>query len=383
MQDLMIVHIIHSLKGGVASVARALIMKSLENGLSVGVAFAINGDGYNDVFIKPVEMYKVSTMSFPGKNMLFGFNIRKIYKHFKKLHPGKTIIIHAHNVETVGVLASIKDIPIVCTVHGTRGNNNSFRTEVSDAIYRRIINKIIDNKGYVVFVSRAVKAFWCKSDMDRLSVIYNGCKKADKERDKHRGFNVGYIGDISYAKGSDILAETVIKLPPKIQKNLRIIIAGREKDFSIAAMSKSLSTLKDVHIEFLGYNPNASRIINPQLDVFLLPSRNEGLSVCLIEAMSYGIPVIGTRVGGIPEIIVDGENGFLANDSEEMAQAIDKIFSDSSLAHRLSKGSKDRFERLFMDSKMYHSYLILYTNFKSRNYGTKCNCSTSRKATLI
>lgn len=368
MENLMIVHILHSLKGGVATVALTLIKKQILDGFCVGVAYAINGDGFEELFDlqdspnKP-EMFKVEPSKYPGQNMLLGFNVYKIYRHYHEKHPDKNIVVHAHNVETIGLLGRTKGIPLLCTVHGTRGNEKNFRTIISDFLCKSVIRKIVKQQGFVVCVSNYVKTYWDVNKRHGLHVIYNGCIGNKGERKAHQGFYIGYIGDISYAKGIDILLEAIKQLPDDVKKDLKLIMAGREKDITINEIELFFNQNNiNIKFEFLGYVSNASDAVNPKLDVFVLPSRNEGLSVCLIEAMSYGVPLIGTVAGGIPEIITDGVNGFLVGDAEQLSKKISAIYYDTKLAENLSSNGIRIFKDLFTADAMYNRYLELYLN---------------------
>lgn len=78
--------------------------------------------------------------------------------------------------------------------------------------------------------------------------------------------------------------------------------------------------------------------------VFVLASRYEAFGVAYLEAMNCGVPTIGTDAGGVPEIIIDGERGFLVppGDPEALAQALERLGSDPDLAERLSRAGRAR-----------------------------------------
>lgn len=77
-------------------------------------------------------------------------------------------------------------------------------------------------------------------------------------------------------------------------------------------------------------------------DVYVLPSYKEGLPISILEAMSYSLPVISTRVGGIPEIIMNGKNGLLINpgDKEALYESIIKLKNSEELRIRMGEISK-------------------------------------------
>ncbi len=101
------------------------------------------------------------------------------------------------------------------------------------------------------------------------------------------------------------------------------------------------------------------------IDVFVLSSLNEGISVTILEAMALGKPVVATRVGGNPEIIINKETGILveSNDTEAMAEAIVSILNDRGKKTEFGLRGKERIEKVFninlMVGKIEELYLQL------------------------
>jgi glycosyltransferase involved in cell wall biosynthesis len=97
-------------------------------------------------------------------------------------------------------------------------------------------------------------------------------------------------------------------------------------------------------------------------DLFVLPSRFEGLSNSLLEAMACGLPVISTGVGGSMDIIEDGINGLLidVDNDEQLMQAIVKIFTDSLLAANLGKNARQTVVDKYNLSEIAGKYVELY-----------------------
>lgn len=111
---------------------------------------------------------------------------------------------------------------------------------------------------------------------------------------------------------------------------------------------------------FIGNLPNASAYCK-YADLFMLPSDYEGLPVVLLEAMSHGKPIVASKVGGVPEIVFDGKNGFaLPNDVDAFTEKISCILRDESLLKSFSDYSYQLYENRFTADKMVNNYLNIY-----------------------
>jgi glycosyltransferase involved in cell wall biosynthesis len=99
---------------------------------------------------------------------------------------------------------------------------------------------------------------------------------------------------------------------------------------------------------FVGFQKNVPTWLKAA-DIVLVPSHAEPLGNATLEAMAYARPVIGTRVGGIPEMVVDGETGLLVppRDHEALAAAIERLLVDGELRERLGQAGRRRCEEMF------------------------------------
>ena len=176
----------------------------------------------------------------------------------------------------------------------------------------------------------------------------------------------GHIGDVSYAKGFDLLLKG-FSFAAKEQSDIKLLVAGKYKSISEDECKKIISEngIND-KVECLGFVPNASEKIMPNVDLFVLVSKNEGLPMSIVEAMSYGIPVLATKVGGIPEIVEDGYNGFFVQNEQDISNRILELYNDKSLYNQLSKNAKKTFLEKFEINKMVNSYNLEYNEVLSK-----------------
>lgn len=170
-------------------------------------------------------------------------------------------------------------------------------------------------------------------DIERYYAIYNGRKEFPPSLDQPV---ILFVGSNMYRKG----VPDLIKAAPGVIKEhpqARFIIVGKDK--SVNRLKKLCDNLKvDRNFEFSGWQSQDSLLsYYQQASVFVMPSLTEALGVTFLEAMAAGVPVIGTNVGGIPEIIQDGINGLLVPVKSpcSITDAINQLLSDAQLRERL------------------------------------------------
>ncbi len=108
-------------------------------------------------------------------------------------------------------------------------------------------------------------------------------------------------------------------------------------------------------------------------DVFVLPSENETFGQVFIEAMACGTPVIGTKVGGVPEIISDSYNGFLVQpaDPSILAQKIERLLNDTSMKNKLVSAGIKTVESIFTTQKQLSDFEKMLENTVAANRTVK------------
>ena len=201
------------------------------------------------------------------------------------------------------------------------------------ALAYRIVNRLSDR---VLAVSEEVKKFCVDTDRinpNKVSVVYNG---VDFKHIAAEGSDVNPFEDADWAgashmitcvanirkvKGIDVLIRTAHRVCQELPDAV-FVIAGSlwERAYSeeIQKMIRSLNLERNVKL--LGFVENPVPLLKMS-DAFCMLSRSEGFSNALLEAMACGVPSVVTRVGGNPEAITDGENGFLVSVEDDTAAA--------------------------------------------------------------
>ncbi len=212
-------------------------------------------------------------------------------------------------------------------------------------------------------------------DEEKLHVIYNGVDviKFKPRREKaglRREFGleeeqkiVLFVGRLYYRKGLEILLRSI---PPILQeyKDVKFVISGKgfkKKEEELRKLAKKLEI--EEFVTFLGYVPDEKL---PDLyaasDIFVLPALYENFPFAILEAQATGLPVISTKVGGIPEFLIDNENGFLVDpgDSMQLTQRILALLQDPNLAEKLGRRGRSFIEKKFAWSLITSQVIDVY-----------------------
>jgi glycosyltransferase involved in cell wall biosynthesis len=180
---------------------------------------------------------------------------------------------------------------------------------------------------------------------------------AQAYRERFAGkFLVGHVAALDIAhKGQLMLVSAAAELE-RSHPQVHFIVVGSGRDEArIIEAARGLSNMT-----FAGWADNVADYL-AAFDVFTLPSKREGLGSILIDAMQAGLPVVATRVGGIPDLITHGRNGLLVpeDDNAALACAIVRLLSDSHLREAMAEANRER-AREFQPEIMTARYLRLY-----------------------
>lgn len=213
-----------------------------------------------------------------------------------------------------------------------------------------------------------------KHPADRINVIYDGIdvsywtKKTDASTSSTVRGRWGYnrdnivfttVANLRAEKGIQFLIEAI---PTVLQKhpNARFLLVG--SDWMGGVLQDRCKRLGIEHVvTFAGFRRDI-RDIYEASDVAVLPSLDEGLPICLIEAMSMELPIIATAVSGVPELVVDGTTGFLvpSGDSEKLAEAIINVLENTKLRKQMGQAARDRVCKVFTIERMIKNLLDYY-----------------------
>ncbi len=176
-------------------------------------------------------------------------------------------------------------------------------------------------------------------------------------RDRFPGkWIVGNVGALDNAqKGQEYIIEVARRLQSSHPEIQFVLVGGGEDEAMLRIMAGDLE-----NISFTGWVDNVGDHL-AAFDLFILPSNKEGIGGILLDAMDRALPIVASRVGGLPEIVEDGENGLLIDprQPDQLEQAIVRLYDDPDL--RRTMGARGReFSRDFTAAAMAEQYLDLY-----------------------
>lgn len=211
--------------------------------------------------------------------------------------------------------------------------------------------------GQVVVPSQALAGFLRMHGFpeERLHVIPYGIDLRRLEpAPPHEPFIVGTSAYLIPRKGVDTLIEACARL----ERPVALEIFG---DGELRSELERLAQVLGVDAHFHGDVPDVRRRLH-DVDLFVLPTRGDNLPVAILEAMAAAVPVVATRVGGVPELVVDGETGLLvdADDADGMAAAIEQIAADPERRAAYARAGARRAAEVFEAGRVGQRMLRLY-----------------------
>ena len=277
------------------------------------------------------------------------FDIRVVGRLGSLLRENRIDVVHAHGYRAVVNCALARrhhQFGLVRTVHGlVEASRWSTWDGFKLHLYSRLERFFGRRAGAtVIYVTEDLRRFNTGHDRGLLTwTVHNGIdplrpKDYLRPVDLAPGrFHVAAVGRITPIKGLDTAVRAVKKLDPSTDVVLNIIGTGPQEE-CLKSLSMELGVAGKVR--FLGFKKNIYNFLT-HCDALIMPSLHEGLPYTILEAMALGLPIIASRVGGVAEVLEDGESAILlgSNDVEGFARAIDRLRGDSPLCRRLTNSA--------------------------------------------
>ena len=274
-------------------------------------------------------------------------------------------IIHSHLTFSLGDLAALwyakikKKTPFVLTYHGDAHQNyGSLIRRMGISFYNNHLVKkflssakvIISPSKWYVHESRFLREYKYKTvvipngiNLEDFNVLYS--KKECREKlglpiDKNI---VLFVGSLIQYKGPDVLLRALPKIIEVFPDTLLVFVGDGRMRRELAELSKKLSV--DRYVKSVGFAKESFKpLYYEAADLFVLPSTmsTESFGVVNLEAMASGLPIVASKIGGIPDLVKDHENGLLVppRDSDALADSITLILKDQDLKNKMSEDAQ-------------------------------------------
>ncbi len=314
----------------------------------------------------------------PGQDLAVYVRLWRLLRHIKP------DILHTRNLSALeaqlpGFLAGVK-----CRIHGEHGRDiddiegTNWRYVMLRRFFRPLVQRYIpmskDIEGWLI---RQIKV-----PITKISQVYNGV-----DINRFQGGDkpyfllplafrapelvlIGTVGRLDPIKDQLTLIQAfihLIKINPHLCHQVRLIVVG---DGHLKSTLQDLARVAAVEhlIWFAGERQDVAEVMKT-LDLFVLPSINEGISNTILEAMACALPVIATEVGGNPELVIDGQTGYLLDkqDPKAMAAAFKLYLDQPELLKLHGEAGRLRVVSMFSLSTMIAGYIAIYDKLLAEN----------------
>ncbi len=323
-----------------------------------------------------VEVRYLSTLDVyaPGRYLAKALEAMRAYVQLARLRPGELDLVHLHVSSGMSfyrklgvfVLTRLKRLKAVVHLHGS-----TFREfyEQGGRVRQALIRWMFRRAERVIVLSEYWKGLvgeWA-GDEGHIEVVHNAALPSTKRGTGGAGeIVIACMGRLGQRKGTYDLLEVFRRLAGERQ-DVRLVLGGDGEVERVRSMVREQGL--EGRVEVPGWlEGEAKEAVFERADVYALPSYNEGLPGSLLEAMAAGTPVITTPVGGIPELVEDGLNGYLVQpgDIDSLHGRLSRLCEDTGLRAAMGAAARARVEEAFDVRKAVGDLLALYRGLHER-----------------
>lgn len=364
--DLTAVHALAPARvGGLESVVSSLAGGMAARGHRVHVAAVVEPDVGDHEFVDGLERKGVRAERLEVPHRAYHVEVRRLREVFDRTSPD---LVHTHGYRgdvVAGTVARWDDLPAVSTVHGFTGGGGKNR------FYEWLQERSLRRYDRVVAVSAPIRDRLVSGgvDADRVHLLRNAWERDEpllgREEARARlgipgdAFVVGWVGRLSREKGPDVFLEAVRRLVRRDPDTAASMVGEGARRPDLEARVRGTG-IED-RVTFHGRVPAAAALFRA-FDVFVLSSRTEGTPISLLEAADAEVPVVATRVGGVPDVVRHGREALLVppEDPGALADAVGRVRRAPGAARDRARRARARIEREFAPGPWLDRYEELY-----------------------
>ena len=351
----------------VSGLMRGFDSQNFDHRLYTGFCAADEAD-YLDVVATDVKAFRIEGF---GRRVSLGGDIKAFISLIKEIRSFKPHIIHTHTSKAgfLGRIASIISLQPSIRIHTFHGHllNGYF-----GAFKRRLV---IIAEQVLAVLTHELLSVGDKVRQDLLAVGIGNPKKfglmppgleigqLPNKKESQESYTLStttlhcaFIGRVTQIKRPDRFLEVVSELKKR----------GVELQFFMAGDGELLDTCRErivrehLPVKVLGWQSNIEKVL-AAADIVVLTSDNEGTPLSLIQAGMAGLPVVTTRVGSVPEVVLDGTTGIITSlDVQEIADALEKLAKNSELRGHMGAAAKEFTLANFGVKRLVHDHEELY-----------------------
>jgi len=311
-----------------------------------------------------VETYVIPESSYSFLSILLkAFNILKRKRidiiHSHRYKENLLALLLAKSTGVKRLITTLHGLPEALPCRTIARRSIGWTTKINYFILRHFFTNVVAVSNEMKEI--LVKTYYFRGN--KMNVIYNGIPIPSFSQPLNHSinstFHIGTVGRMVPVKHFDLFLEVAAEIKSNV-KNVRFSILGDGPLLeSLIRKSKDLNI--DGSVEFISPRPDPF-LYYQSLDLYLNTSLHEGIPLSILEAMACRKPVIAPEIGGIPEIILDGESGLLVkgDDPKEFANSSVRLIQKKDLRTLIGKNALKRIVSHFNDSTMAASYIRLY-----------------------
>jgi len=314
---------------------------------------------------KEIDALGIPVRVFPESRWGSGKIFLELVREFKK---SNVRIIHTHKYKDTILAAPAAKLcgisHVVRTVHGLREpfeGLQAFKMSLYEGIERTVHRYCVDS---IIGVSSQIeRKYKAEGEVSRVICIRNGIdlegKSVQTDRWRTRkdlGIDsgtclIGTVGRLTPVKGIPYLLQAA-RILLRQGANVKVLVVG-DGSIRLDLMTQTHDLGISENVVFLGHREDTDALLQA-LDIFLLPSLSEGIPMAVLEAMAASRVVVASRVGGIPEIVEDGFEGFLVEpmDVDGLAERCRLLIESPDVARKMGEQGRKRVEQDFSATAM-------------------------------